>query len=137
MFLLYHYKTNTILVKPIANVDDRSMFAAYKEIFETLEEKGYKPKMSVMANQAMKYIKQFLTKKECDLQLVKPHNHHVNAAERAIHTLKDAFIAALATTNWDFPLQLWDRLAPQVHDTLSELNTCLKNQPKYFGIQGT
>jgi hypothetical protein len=37
-------------VKPIANVDDRSIFAAYKEIFETLEEKGYKPKMNVMDN---------------------------------------------------------------------------------------
>ncbi len=39
-FVLYHYETNTILVKPIANVDDRSIFAAYKEIFETLETKG-------------------------------------------------------------------------------------------------
>jgi len=37
-FVLYHYKMNAILVKPITNVDDRSMFAAYKEIFETLEE---------------------------------------------------------------------------------------------------
>jgi hypothetical protein len=42
-FVLYHYETNAILVKPIANIDDRSIFAAYKEIFETLEAKGYKP----------------------------------------------------------------------------------------------
>jgi hypothetical protein len=34
---------------------------------------------------------------------------------------KDAFIAALATTDRDFPLQLWDRLAPQVQDTLNLL----------------
>ncbi len=27
---------------------------------------------------------------------------------------KDAFIAALATTDSNFPLQLWDRLTPQV-----------------------
>jgi hypothetical protein len=111
-FVLYHYKTNAILVKPIANVDDRSIFAAYKEVFETLEMKGYKPKMNVMDNQATKYIKKFLTEKECDLQLVEPHNHRVNAAERAIQTFKDAFIAALATTDREFPLQLWDRLAP-------------------------
>ncbi len=32
-FVLYHYKTNAILVKPIADVDDHSIFAAYKEIF--------------------------------------------------------------------------------------------------------
>jgi hypothetical protein len=120
-FVLYHYETNAILVKPIANVDNRSIFAAYKEVFETLGSKGYKPKMNVMDNQATKYIKKFLTKKECDLQLVEPHNHRVNAAERAIQTFKDAFIAALATTDRDFPLQLWDRLAPQVQDTLNLL----------------
>jgi hypothetical protein len=62
-FVLYHYETNAILVKPIANVDDRSIFAAYKEVFETLEAKGYKPKINVMDNQATKYIKQFLTEK--------------------------------------------------------------------------
>jgi hypothetical protein len=77
-----------------------------------LEERGYKPKVNVMDNQATKYIKQFLTKKECKLLLVEPHNHRVNAAEWAIQTFKDAFIAALATTNVDFPLQLWDKLAP-------------------------
>ena len=118
-FVMYHYETNAILVKAIANVDDRSIFDAYKEIFETLEAKGYKPKMNVMDNQAKKYIKKFLTKKECGLQLVEPHNHRVNAAERVIQTFKDAFIAALATTDRDFPLQLWDRLAPQVQDTLN------------------
>ncbi len=87
------------MVNAIANVNDRSIFEAYKEIFETLEKKGYKPKMNVMDNQATKYIKKFLTEKECNLQIVKPHNHCDNAAERAIQTCKDAFIAALATTN--------------------------------------
>ncbi len=49
---------------------------------------------------------------------MEPHNHHVNAAERAIQTFKDAFIAALATTDSNFPLQLWDKIIPQVQDTL-------------------
>jgi hypothetical protein len=44
--------------------------------------------------------------KGCDLQVVKPHNHRVNPAERAIQTFKDAFIAALATIDGEFPLQL-------------------------------
>ena len=96
------------MVKAIANVDNHSIYEAYKEVFETLEAKGYKPKMNVMDNQATKYIKKFLTKKECDLQVVEPHNHRVNAAERAIQTFKDAFIAALVTTDRNFPLQLWD-----------------------------
>jgi hypothetical protein len=43
----------------------------------------------------------------------------VNASERAIPTFKDVFILALATTDSNFPLQLWDRLMPQVQDTLN------------------
>ncbi len=58
---------------------------------------------------------------ECKLQLVEPHNHRVNAAERAIQIFKDAFIFTLATTDCDFPLQLWDKLMPQVINTLNML----------------
>ncbi len=45
----------------------------------------------------------------------------MNVAKRTIQTYKDAFIAALATTDKDFPIQLWDKLAPQVQDTLNLL----------------
>jgi hypothetical protein len=83
-----------------------SIFEAYKKQFENLAAKGFKPKLNVMDNQAMKHIKQFLNKNKCKLQLVEPHNHKVNAAERAIQTFKDAFIVALATTDSNFPLQL-------------------------------
>jgi hypothetical protein len=38
----------------------------------------------------------------------------VNAVERAIQTFKDMFIAALPMIDCDFPLQLWDKLTPQV-----------------------
>jgi len=48
-----------------------------------------------MDNQATKRIKKFLTENDCKLQVVEPHNHRVNAAERAIQTFKAAFIAAL------------------------------------------
>jgi hypothetical protein len=84
-----------------------------------LAAKGFKPKLNVMDNQATKHIKKILTKNECKVQLVEPHNHRVNAAECAIQTFKDAFIVVLATTDSNFPLQLWDRLTPQVQDTLN------------------
>ena len=80
-----------------------------------------------MDNQATKHIKKFLTENKCKLQLVEPHNHRVNAAERAIQTWKDAFIAALATTDRDFPIQLWDRLTPQVMSTLNMLRASRVN----------
>ncbi len=74
-----------------------------------------------MDNQATKHIKKFLTENDCKLQVVEPHNHRMNAAEQAIQTFKVAFIAALATADSDFPLQLWDQLTPQVEDTLNLL----------------
>ena len=75
-----------------------------------LKSKGFKPKLNIMDNQAMKHIKMFLTENECKLQLVEPHNHLVNVAKQAIQTFKDAFMSALATTDSNSPLQLWDKL---------------------------
>jgi hypothetical protein len=83
-----------------------------------------------MVNQATKYIKQFLTKDECKLQLVEPHNHRVNAVERVIQTFKDAFIAALATTDCNFQLHLWDKLTPQVINLLNMLRASQIKQTK-------
>ncbi len=120
-FIMYHYESNSILATPITDLTDITVFNAYKERFIMLEQKGFKPKLNIMDNQATKHIKKFLTENECRLQLVEPHNKRVNAAERAIQTWKDAFIAALATTDSEFPLQLWDKLTPQVQDTLNLL----------------
>ena len=74
-----------------------------------------------MDNQATKVIKAYLTPQKVSLQLVEPHNHRVNAAERAIQTFKNRFIGALGTTNADFPIQLWDKLTPQVQDSINLL----------------
>ena len=120
-FVLYHYESNSILAEPIKGLDDKTIFEAYKKFHILLTDKGYSVKLNVMDNQATRYIKKFLTENECKLQLVEPHNHRVNAAERAIQTWKDAFISALATTDRDFPIQLWDRLTPQVMNTLNML----------------
>jgi hypothetical protein len=53
--------------------------------------------------------------------LVELHNHRVNAAKRPIQMFKAHFISALATTDSKFPLQLWDRLTPQVENNLNML----------------
>jgi hypothetical protein len=66
-------------------------------------------------------IKAYLTPQQVSLQLDKPHNHRVNAAERAIQTFKNRFIRALGTTDANFPIQLWDKLTPQVQDYINLL----------------
>jgi hypothetical protein len=107
-FVLYHYESNAILVMPIAGLDNMSISTAYKTYFEELTAKGFKPKQNIMDNKATKHIENYLTKNKCKLQVMEPHNHRVNDAKCMIQTFKAAFIAALATTDSDFPLQLWD-----------------------------
>jgi hypothetical protein len=129
-FVLYHYEANAIMAMPITSLDNLSIFHAYKENFEQLVQKDFKPKLNVIDNQATKHIKKFLTTEECKLQLVEPHNHPVNAAEQVIQMFKDVFFSALATTDHDFPLQLWDRLMPQVVNTLNILHVLRINPTK-------
>ena len=109
----------SILATPIKGLDDKSLLEAYKLRFEKLTAKGFKTKLNVMDNQATKYIKHFLSKNECKLQLVEQHNKRVNTEELAIQTFKDAFIVALATTDSNFPIQLWEKLTRQVQVTLN------------------
>ena len=87
----YHVplKTNAILATPIPGLDSKIILAAYSKNFEYLVSKGYTPKLNIMVNQAMKAIKAYLTPQQCELQLVEPNNHRVNAAERAIQTFKN------------------------------------------------
>jgi hypothetical protein len=74
-----------------------------------------------MDNQASNIIIKYFTPKQCDVMLVEPNNHRVNAAKCAIQTFKDHFVSALATTDSKFPLQLWNRLAPHVETLLNML----------------
>jgi hypothetical protein len=54
---------------------------------------------------------------------VPPHCHRRNAAERAIRTFKENFVAGLSSVYPTFPLHLWDILLPQAEITLNLLRT--------------
>jgi hypothetical protein len=112
--VVYHYETNAIMAVPIANFTNDAILKAFCQQFELLKSKGHKIRLNVMDNQACTVVKKYLTTKETKNMLVEPNNHRVNAAERAIQTFKARFISALATTNSNFPLQLWDRLTPKL-----------------------
>jgi hypothetical protein len=61
-----------------------------------------------MDNECSTAFERYIWSEKIKIQLVPPHNHRANAAERAIATFKEHFIAALATVNQLCPLQLWD-----------------------------
>jgi hypothetical protein len=125
---VFHYKTNAILITSIAGLDSECIIEAYKTNFEYLVSKGFKPNVNMMDNQATKAIKAYLTPQQVTLQLVEPHNHRVNATEQSTQTFKNQFIGALGATESKFPIQLWDKLAPQVQDCINLLR-CLCISP--------
>jgi hypothetical protein len=63
-----------------------------------------------------------MEEQDIDFQLAPPHLHRRNAAERAIRTFNNHFIAGLCSTDPDMPLHLWwDKLVPQALITLNLL----------------
>jgi hypothetical protein len=71
--------------------------------------------------------KKGLKKYNLQYQLVPPHLHRRNAAERAIRTYKSHLLAFLATCDPEFPVSEWDRLLFQVELTLNLLRSSRVN----------
>jgi hypothetical protein len=61
---------------------------AYDLIHQELTSKGFKPKLQTLNNEASSALKNFFTTHDVEYQLVTPHCHRRNAAEREIHTFK-------------------------------------------------
>jgi hypothetical protein len=66
---------------------------AYDSIHQELTVKDFKPKLQTLDNEASTALKNFFTVNNITYQLVPPHCHRRNAAERAIRTFKEHFVA--------------------------------------------
>jgi hypothetical protein len=89
---------------------------AYDTVHQELTVKDFKPKLQTA-------LKNFFTVNDIAYQLVPPHCHRRNAAERAIRTFKEHFVAGLSLVDPSFPMHLWDRLLPQAEISLNLLRT--------------
>jgi hypothetical protein len=85
--------------------------------------RGFKPKPQKMDSEASSALKNYFTEQDMTYQLVPPNCHRRNAAERAIRTFKEHFVAGLASVDPDFPMHLWDRFLPQAEMSLNLLRT--------------
>jgi hypothetical protein len=119
IFVAYIYDLNAIFVCPMASHTDASFIATFTKVFAILRAWDYQPALSGMDNVCSKAVEKHVRTNKMPIQLVPPHNHHVNATERAIRTFKEHFVAALATVDNLCPLQLWDEFLPQVELTLN------------------
>jgi hypothetical protein len=96
---------------------------SYDIILQDLTVKGLKPTLQTLDNEASTALKNLFTVNNITYQLVPPHCQRRNAAERAIRTFKEHFVAGLSSVYPSFPMHLWDRLLPHAEITLNLLRT--------------
>jgi hypothetical protein len=121
IMILYDYDSNAIIAAALRSRSEHDLVTAYRSLHQYLVDRGLKPQLQRLDNEAPGGLKQFMTQQGVQYQLVPPHNHRRNAAERAISIFKDHFIAGLSTTDKNWPMHLWCRLLPQAQLTLNLL----------------
>jgi hypothetical protein len=119
----YVYDCNYVKVVPMKSRSASEWVKAYDHIHQELTAKGVKPKLQTLDNEASAASKNCFTTNDVKYQLVPPRYHRRNAAERAIRTYKEHFVAVLSYVDPTFQLHLWDRLLPQAEITLNLLRT--------------
>jgi hypothetical protein len=113
LIICYSYEANYIRPIAMKSKSGAAWVKAFGVFFEEMTVKGFRPKLQTMDNEASAALINYFTEKEMNYQLVPPHCHRANAAERDIRTFKENFKAGLATVDPYFPAQLWDRIFPQ------------------------
>jgi hypothetical protein len=97
IFVAYIYDLNAIIVRPMTLRTDASFIAAFTNFFAILRVRNYQPALNVMDNECSKAVEKHIHANKMTIQLVPPHKHRVNAAEQAIGSFNEHFVAALAT----------------------------------------
>jgi hypothetical protein len=123
VMLFYIYDCNYTKVVPMKSRSASEWVNAYGSIHQDLTIKGFKPKLQTLDNEASTALKNFFTVNNITYQLVPPHCHPRNAAERAIGSFKEHFVAGLSSVDPSFPMHLWKRLLPQAEIKLNLLRT--------------
>jgi hypothetical protein len=124
ILIIYDYDSNSILHCALRNKTAGEIKRGWIELHDQLAKFGNQPQMYILDNEASNDLKKTLTKYDLDYQLVSPHLHRRNAAERAIRTYKNHLLACLGP---DFPVSEWDRLFFQVGLTLNLLRSSRVN----------
>jgi hypothetical protein len=99
LLILYGHDSNSIHAEPMLSHNASKILAAYMHAHTLLTSRGLHPLLQTLDNEASHLLHTFMATEQIDYQLVPPHIHRRNAAERAIQTLKNHFIAGLCTTD--------------------------------------
>ena len=121
IFIGYHYDANAILALPIPDRKATTLVPAWKELHARFAQAGMAPDTYIQDNEISRDMRECFQQENVQFHLVPPHNHRANAAERAIQTFKNHFIAGLSGLDPKFPIKQWDWLLKQAELTLNLL----------------
>jgi hypothetical protein len=126
VMVCYVFDCNYVKVLRMKSRSASEWVTSYDLIHQELTSKDFKPKLQTLDNKESSALKKVFTSHGVGYQLVPPHCHRRNAAERAIHTFKEHFLAGLASVDPYLSLHLWNRILPQAEITLNLLRTSIK-----------
>jgi hypothetical protein len=128
IMIAFHANGNLILQQTFKSKSNRNRIAAYNTIMMRLVARWLSVDLQILDNKAIATYKEAIAFKwNTTFQLVPPDMHHCNWAEHIICTLKDHFLAILASVDSAFPSYRWDLLLPQAKLTLNLLQQATLN----------
>jgi hypothetical protein len=121
LLIAYDYDSNSILLRPYKNKTAQVLMDTIAQVHDTLTRGGCRPLFHRLDNECPAEVKAFFKERTVDYQLAPPHDHRVNAAERAIRTSKNHLAAGWWSMDDHFPMSLWDKTISQAELTLNLL----------------
>ena len=91
LFIMYDYDSNAILIQPLKSKQGHEIKQAWVRLMNRVIKHGHILKHHVLDNKCSNDLKQAIRKQNMTFQLVPPHNHRQNSAERVIKTFKAHF----------------------------------------------
>ena len=119
VMICYAYSCNAILTNPFKHRSANKLFQANQHLYTILHNAGLSSHMHKLDNKTSADIEHFIATQNAAVQFVPLDNHHTNAAERAIQTWKNHFIARLTSLPKLFPITYWCQLIEQANITLN------------------
>jgi hypothetical protein len=106
VMVCYVYDFNYVKVIPMKSRSASEWVKAYDTVHQELTIKGFKPKFQTLDNETSAALKNLFTVNDIANQLVPPHCHRRIAAERAIRTFKEHFVAGALLIRPCIPISL-------------------------------
>ena len=100
IFVSYNYDSNAILTTALKSRNAREIKNTWIGLHDCLITTGHHSTTYIMDNKEVNDIPQAILKYKLKYQLLPPHIHRIDAAERAICTFKNHFLAGLASADF-------------------------------------